>query len=99
MSRNLLHKGKLCDFKQWLSKKGIQHREGRGDFQVLQVALPGNQWGVVYDRITAPEHYTVTAPMESLVRRFIQSHSALTEAEADEIHARARAAIKAVEEA
>ena len=74
MSRNLLHKGKLCDFKQWLSKKGIQHREGRGDFQVLQVALPGNQWGVVYDRITAPEHYTVTAPMESLVRRFIQSH-------------------------
>ena len=81
MSRNLLHKGKLRDFQQWLDKKHIQHREGRGHFQVLQVSLPGNQWGVVYDRITAPEHYTVTAPMESLVRRFIQARAAIKAAE------------------
>lgn len=72
MSRNLLHKTKLEPFKQWLDAKGIAHRPGRGDFQVLQVALPRNQWGVVFDRIEAPEHYTVTWPLEAMVRRFIR---------------------------
>ena len=73
MTRNLLHKNKLDAFKQWLDKKHIQHRPGRGEFQVLQVALPNGEWGVVYDRIVAPEHYTVTAQMESIVRRFLQA--------------------------
>jgi hypothetical protein len=73
MSRCLLHKRKLNAFKMWLDKKHIQRRPGRGEYQVMQVALPDGQWGVVYDRIEAPEHYTVTAPMEYLVRRFIQS--------------------------
>lgn len=81
MSRNLLHKSTLPQFKEWLDRKHIQWREGKGEFQVIQVALPGNQWGVVYDRITAPEHYTVTAPMESLVRRFIQARAAIKAAE------------------
>ena len=73
MSRCLLHKNKLDDFKLWLDKKHIPHRPGRGEFQVMQVALPDGQWGVVYDRIVAPEHYTVTAPMECIVRRFVQA--------------------------
>lgn len=72
MSRNLLHKSKLEDFKAWLDAKKRVHRPGRGDFQVLQVAVPHNQWAVVYDRIEAPEHYTVTWPLESTVRQFIQ---------------------------
>lgn len=73
MSRCLLHKGQLQAFVEWLDKKRIQHRTGRGEFQILQVELEGNQWGVVYDRLDAPEHYTVTKPMEVLVRRFVQA--------------------------
>ena len=81
MSRNLLHKSALPQFKDWLTSKHIEWREGRGAFQVMQVALPGGQWGVVYDRIEAPEHYTVTRPMEPLVRRFIQARAAIARAE------------------
>ena len=73
MSRCLLHKTKLDEFKAWLTAQGIAHRPGRGEFQVLQVALPRNQWGVVYDRIEAPEHYTVTGPLEGTVRRYIRT--------------------------
>lgn len=72
MSRNRLHKNKLDAFKAWLDAAGIAHRPGRGAYQVLQVALPHNQWGVVYDRDTAPEHYTATAPLDSIVSRFIR---------------------------
>jgi hypothetical protein len=81
MSRCLLHKNKLENFKEWLDKKHISHRPGRGAFQVLQVALPDGRWGVVYDRIVAPEHYTVTAPMEHIVRCFVQARAAIVKAE------------------
>lgn len=73
MSRCLLHKTKLDAFKAWLDAAGIPHRPGKGTFQVLQVALPRKQWGVVYDRIDAPEHYTVTGPLERTVRRFLRN--------------------------
>lgn len=73
MSRALLHKSKLDEFKGWLNVAGITHRPGRGEFQVLQVALPRNQWGVVYDRLDAREHFTVTESLEPLVVRFIRA--------------------------
>ena len=84
MSRCLLHKNKLENFKLWLDKKQIPHRPGRGEFQVLQVALPDGRWGVVYDRIVAPEHYTVTAPMEHIVRCFVQARNAIVRAEEEQ---------------
>lgn len=74
MSRNLLHKSKLDAFKTWLTRNGIEHRQGRGSWEeVLSVhMLSKNQWQSVFDRIDAPEHYTVAAPLEPLVRRFIR---------------------------
>ncbi|TCK39687.1 hypothetical protein B0G84_5027 [Paraburkholderia sp. BL8N3] len=72
MSRNLLHKTKLEAFKTFLSKSGIEHRRGRGAFQVLQVRLKSGQWQCVFDRLDAPEHYTVAHPLEGLVHRFIK---------------------------
>jgi hypothetical protein len=69
----------LPQFKDWLDRKRIQRREGKGEFQVMQVAWPDGQWNCVYDRIDAPEHYTVTRPMEPLVRRFIQARSAIAQ--------------------
>ena len=78
MSRCLLHKTKLDAFQQWLSTQGIEVRPGRGDFEVLQVKLGQchragpSPWHCVFDRIEAPEHYTVAWPLEQLVRRFIK---------------------------
>lgn len=76
MSRNLLHKTKLEAFKIWLDDRGVEHRPARGEFQVLQVLVPRSGWQVIYDRVTAIEHYTVPHPMESLVLKFIRSRYA-----------------------
>lgn len=72
MSRCLLHKSRLDAFKLWCEHRAIQTRPGRGDYQVLQVLTSKFGWQVVYDRNDAPEHYTVTWPLEMLVKRFIR---------------------------
>ncbi|KVC84003.1 hypothetical protein [Burkholderia ubonensis] len=73
MSRNLLHKTKIESFKSWMDLAGIEHRPGRGDFQVLQIKTKNGQWQCIFDRIEAPEHYTVAWPLEPIVRRFIKA--------------------------
>ena len=77
MSRRLLHKTKLEAFKQWLGANGIEHRPPRGDFQVLQIKTKSGQWQCVFDRLDAKEHYTVAAPIEHLVQRFINDSRAI----------------------
>ena len=72
MSRNLLHKSKLEEFKLWLAAHSIVHRPGRVDFQVLQIHTKNGQWQCIFYRIEAPEHFTVARPIEQLVRRFIR---------------------------
>jgi hypothetical protein len=72
MSRNLLHKSKLNDFVAWLDANGIVHRPGRGVYQVLQIRTKGGHWQCIFDRLDAPEHYTVAWPIESIIRRFIK---------------------------
>jgi hypothetical protein len=58
MSRRLLHHTKLEDFKAWLTTKGIAHREGRDENQVLQVNK-GNHWLAIYERYEIKSDYTV----------------------------------------
>lgn len=70
MAKNLLHITKLADFKTWLDAKGIAHRPGRGDWQVLQVCKDGTHWNCVYERIEMPEHYSTDRHLDSLVRAF-----------------------------
>lgn len=72
MSRNLLAKHKLEAFKAWLDLKEIVYRDPRGDYQVLQIQMSNGQWQCIFDRHSALEHYTVAAPLEGLVRKFIQ---------------------------
>ena len=72
MSRNLLHLSKLEPFKQWLNDKGVHHRPGRGDWQVLQVCKNGKNWHCVYKRAHMPEHYTIDLNIENLVLKFLQ---------------------------
>lgn len=77
MSRNLLHKTHLEDFKAWLAYRGTEYRPGRGDWQVLQVKC-GQEWQCVYHRIYMPEHLTVAGnKIEKLVRRFYDDRKRL----------------------
>jgi hypothetical protein len=69
--RNLLHKSKLEDFKSWLDAEGIQHRAGKGSYQVLQV-MTHKGWQVVFDKHT-DEHFTVNEVLVPIVTRFIRS--------------------------
>ena len=72
MSKCLLHKDKLQAFKGWLDSKGINHRDGIGSYQVLQVFQQG-QWMGVFRRASMIEHLTVDVRLEELVRAFINT--------------------------
>lgn len=71
MSRNTLHLSHLEAFKQFLIDEFIAFRPGRGDFQVLQIKMPDNQWACLYSRLDMPEHYTVDKRLDGLVGKFI----------------------------
>lgn len=58
MSRRLLHYTKIDEFKLWLSNRGIEHREGQGDGQVMQVKQ-NNLWLAIYERFEIKSDYTV----------------------------------------
>lgn len=72
MSRCLLQKKKLEAFCAWLDGKKIDRRGPRGEYQVIQIKTRSGQWHAIFDRLNAPEHYTVAWPLESIVRRFIR---------------------------
>ena len=72
MSRNLLHVSKLDAFKDWLASQGIEHRPGRGGYEVLQIKTKKGAWQCVFRRLEMAEHYTVAYPIEPIVRRFIK---------------------------
>lgn len=58
MSRRLLHYTKLEEFKTWLTNRGIEHREGQGQDQVLQVKQ-NNLWLAIYERFEIKSDYSV----------------------------------------
>lgn len=70
MSRNQLHITKLDEFTSFLDAQGIDHRAGKGAYEVLQVRLKAGGFGAVYRRHEMPEHYSVDRRLESLVARF-----------------------------
>ena len=71
MKRCLLSKNKLEKFKAWCASNGIATREGKGAFQVLQVQTEEHGWQVVFDRLDAPEHFTINRRLIPTVRAFI----------------------------
>ena len=76
-ARNILHKDKLQEFKDWLDKCGIEHRPGRGHWEMLQVRSKcGTKWNVIYARgDTDPnmmaDHLSVTKHLVPLVTRYL----------------------------
>ena len=69
-ARNLLHYNKLEEFKTWLITQGIEFRDGRGEYEVLQVRQPPH-WVPVYRRDHG-DHLTVQTRMVALVELFLK---------------------------
>ena len=66
-----LIKDHLTEFKTYLDERGISHREGKGDTQVLQIAsVDGDGWGCMYERKDSPDHYTIQEKVQSIVISF-----------------------------
>lgn len=69
---NLLAKTQLDKFKAWLTAHGHTWRDGRGQYQVIQVQLAGQAgWHVIYYREHNPVHYSVPWPLGPAVQQFI----------------------------
>jgi len=72
MNRNILHRSQLEAFKVFLDAKGRPHRGGKGEYQVLQVKIPGQGWEVVSSRNFMPDHFTVSSGLMPLVKEFLR---------------------------
>ena len=70
MSRCLLHKTKLEEFKKYLDRIGVPHRPGKGEWKVLQVCKDGYHWNSIFTRLYMPEHFTNDVHLDGLVRDF-----------------------------
>lgn len=71
--KNTLHRDKLEAFKTWLDSKGIKHRPGKGNYQVLQVETKRDGWQCVFDKDSeTSEHYSVNRALMQTVRQFIR---------------------------
>lgn len=75
MKTCLLHISKLEDFKSWLKDQKIPYRDGKGEYQVIQVKTIKFGWQVVYRRKEATEHYSINAKLVSTVEKFLRSQS------------------------
>lgn len=71
-SRNLLHLNKVEAFKLWLDRKNIAYRDGKGDYELLQVNTPNFGWQKLYRRHDMSEHITVQDKLVPLVKTFIR---------------------------
>jgi hypothetical protein len=92
--RFLLRVDRLEPFKKWLEARGIPHRLGKGDYQVLQVLVgtKNNEedWGVVFSRKDMTEYFSLNEKLIPIVQRFIASSGSRE----DKLTAAVRAATK-----
>jgi len=70
--RNILHKSKLEDFKNWLIKEGWKIEEPIGEYEVFR-ARTNKRIIIFYDKLYSKEHYTVPANCTDIVRKYLNS--------------------------
>ena len=70
--RDILHKSKLDAFKAWLTDHGIEYRDGRGAYQILQVYIEGKGWQGVHEKDKG-DHYTIHGPLLNVVKDFVDN--------------------------
>lgn len=71
MKRGMLHKTKLEDFKCFLIGQQVQYREGKGDYQVLQVEIKGRFYPI-YDRHKG-DHFTTQQELMPLIGKYLRN--------------------------
>ena len=71
--RCTLHPKKLEEFKAWCVENGYEVREGRGEFQVMQVRYKGH-FLPVYWRLRG-DHLTTCNTLIPLVRKYIETRN------------------------
>lgn len=70
MKRALLHKTKLEDFKSFLTGNCIKFRDGKGDYQVLQVEVNG-RFIPIYNRGPG-DHLTTQHEIMPLIKKYLR---------------------------
>jgi hypothetical protein len=74
-ARNLLHRTKLDEFKQWLESHGHRLQEPKGDYEVLRwKGKKGKPMPMVFDRHEG-DHLTTNATATGYVRQWVNSRT------------------------
>ena len=69
--RCTLHKTHLEPLQYWLREvKQIPYRNGKGDYQVMQVLTVGHGWQVIFRKAEMPEHFSVNEKLMPLIDEF-----------------------------
>lgn len=69
MKRCTLHKSKLEDFKEYLIQFDIKFREGKGDYQVIQVEVLGRFYPVF--KRHGGDHYTTQKELLPTIKNYL----------------------------
>jgi hypothetical protein len=68
-----INKQLLDEFRRYLDKKGIAYRDGKGEYQALQVNL-NSKWEILYLSKETPIHaHSKTDVMSEVVKSFLQT--------------------------
>jgi len=71
--RNLLHKNKINQFKEWLLKNGWEIQETKGFYEVLRAKHKDVKGPlIIYAKNDSKEHYIVMRKHFSIVKAFIR---------------------------
>lgn len=72
VSRNLLHKNKLADFREWLEKQeGVKIEEGKGDYQVMRIR-DDRGLHILYAKLYPTDHISVPQGALRWIRRYLK---------------------------
>ena len=70
--RDLLHKTKLKEFRDWLERNGLSVLPPVGDYEVLRwKGVAGHPMPIVFDRHEGTGHYTCNRSAERYVQNWL----------------------------
>jgi len=71
-NRELLHRSKLLEFRDWLRSQGVQMLEPHGEYEVDRwMGRPNRPMPIIFDR-RGGDHLTLNAEAERWVRRWLR---------------------------
>lgn len=69
-----VHIERVADLRKWLVDNAYSVRDGKGDYQVMQVLISGRGWQVVYSRGDVAEDlrtYTINKHLLPVVEKYL----------------------------